>query len=168
MDLRELACKNGDVELFRDLIDFPDYNYYMHIGARFGNIEIVECCVDRGANDWNWGLVSACYGGHKEIAELMIEYGATNFTESLQICENLEVIKLLVSKTAKIKGWTICMENAASNGDLEIVEYFINRGVRSLDTALLNACRHGHLEVAKLLVKNGATLLEACVSRINH
>ena len=29
--------------------------------------------------NWNWGLVGACRGGHMDLAQLMIEQGATNW-----------------------------------------------------------------------------------------
>jgi len=32
--------------------------------------------IEKGANDWNWGLQGACEGGHYELAEWMIEKGA--------------------------------------------------------------------------------------------
>jgi len=33
--------------------------------------------ISKGANDWNYGLYGACYGGHMELVKLMISKGAT-------------------------------------------------------------------------------------------
>ena len=33
--------------------------------------------IKKGANDWDYGLEGACFGGNKEIAILMIKKGAT-------------------------------------------------------------------------------------------
>jgi len=34
--------------------------------------------IQKGANDWNGGLGRACYWGHRDLAELMIQHGATH------------------------------------------------------------------------------------------
>ena len=41
----------------------------------FNNNIFLKYCLKKGANDWDWGLESACLGGHKELANLMIEKG---------------------------------------------------------------------------------------------
>jgi hypothetical protein len=33
--------------------------------------------IEKGANDWNWGLRYACQSGHRKLASLMIKKGAT-------------------------------------------------------------------------------------------
>jgi ankyrin repeat protein len=47
-----------------------------HVG---GHIDIVKMMIDKGANDWNWGLRGACRSGHIEIIKLMIDKGANNW-----------------------------------------------------------------------------------------
>ena len=32
--------------------------------------------IEKGADDWNWGLGEACKGRHKEIIKLMVKKGA--------------------------------------------------------------------------------------------
>ncbi len=32
--------------------------------------------IEKGANDWNWGLEGACSSGNLEIVELMIQKSA--------------------------------------------------------------------------------------------
>ena len=34
--------------------------------------------IEKGADDWDGGLEGACYGGNRELADYMIEKGATN------------------------------------------------------------------------------------------
>ena len=43
-----------------------------------GHRELADLMIEKGATDWNWGLRMACYGGHRELADLMIEKGATH------------------------------------------------------------------------------------------
>ena len=42
-----------------------------------GHRDLAEFMIEKGANNWNWGLDAACYGGHRDFAEWMIEKGAT-------------------------------------------------------------------------------------------
>jgi hypothetical protein len=36
--------------------------------------------IEKGANWWDGGLVCACYGGHLDIVQLMIDKGTTYLT----------------------------------------------------------------------------------------
>ena len=44
-------------------------------------MKLVKLMIKYGANDFNLGLKGACYGGHKEIAELMIKYGEQKYND---------------------------------------------------------------------------------------
>ena len=44
-----------------------------------GDIKEILNAIDKGENNWNFGLCGACEGGHIEIVKLMIEKGATNW-----------------------------------------------------------------------------------------
>ena len=66
-----------------------------------GNKEIVELMIEKGANDWNKALRNACKGGKKEIVELMIEKGANDWNWGLRgACEggNKEIAKIMKHK----------------------------------------------------------------------
>ena len=39
--------------------------------------------IEKGANDFNYGLIEAYSNGHIEIVKLMIEKGANNWNEEL-------------------------------------------------------------------------------------
>lgn len=41
-----------------------------------GHKEIVELMIEKGANNFDWGLHKACEGGHKNLVLLMLELGA--------------------------------------------------------------------------------------------
>jgi hypothetical protein len=43
-----------------------------------GHKDLALLMIDKGATDWNGGLAWACWGGHKDLALLMIDKGATN------------------------------------------------------------------------------------------
>ena len=39
--------------------------------------------INRGANDWTWGLYDACLGGHASLVDLLIKYGANDWNLGL-------------------------------------------------------------------------------------
>ena len=49
-----------------------------------GNKEIVDLMLKHGATDYNGALISAIRGGHIEIAKMMFELGANNFEEAVE------------------------------------------------------------------------------------
>lgn len=82
----------------------------------------------------NCGLRGACFGGHMEMVELMVELGA---------CD-----------------WHGGLFAASEKGHLEIVEYMIRLGATDttrINQSLDHACMHGRREVADFLANNGAT-----------
>jgi hypothetical protein len=52
--------------------------------------------ITKGATNFNWGLIGACKGGHKDLAELMITKGANCLNSGLNsAC--LRAIKILLN-----------------------------------------------------------------------
>ena len=43
-----------------------------------GNIEIVNLMIQKGADNWSFGLGEACWKGNVEIVNLLIQKGATS------------------------------------------------------------------------------------------
>jgi hypothetical protein len=76
-------------------------------------------------------LQNACWGGHKELARLMIDKGATDFKYSL---------------------W-----NACAGGHKELVDYMIEQGATDWNGGFTNACRYGHLALIRYMLEKGAT-----------
>jgi hypothetical protein len=68
-----------------DLVDFfiekgaDDWNWGMRGAARGGHKELVDFFIEKGANDWDWGMYGAAEGGHKELVDFFIEKGANNW-----------------------------------------------------------------------------------------
>ncbi len=46
--------------------------------------------IEKGANNWNWGLYGACKGGNESIIKLMIEKGATRCDCNKSISEHIK------------------------------------------------------------------------------
>jgi ankyrin repeat protein len=104
--------------------------------CRGGYIELVQFMIERGANDWNYGLWNACYGDHIEIVWLMIEKGAYD--------------------------WNYGLLGACQSGHIELVQLMIEKGADDWNGGLMNACFGGHVELIRLMIEKGATRCYNC------
>ena len=82
----------------------PDYQKYntinqsMCLAAKYGNLEIVDQMLDKGANEYNYAMKRAAENGHIEIVDKMIALGTYNYDWSMIYAAkngHLEIVKLL-------------------------------------------------------------------------
>jgi ankyrin repeat protein len=116
-----------------------------------GSLETVEMLIEHGADvnavaHFNWtAMMVAAAKGHDEVIGLLLEHGA-----------NADV--------ADIYGWTPLMRAVHENRFAAVSLFLRSREVDleaaddSGATALHHAARQGHVEIAQLLVDNGAEL----------
>ena len=99
-----------------------------HIGR---HRDLAEWMIEKGATCWKGALRRACIGGHRELVKLMIEKGAT--------C------------------WNLALYGACEGGHRELVELMIEKGARDWNTGLEGACIGGHRKLAEFMIEKGAT-----------
>ncbi len=78
-----------------------DWKWGLRGACQSGDIDIIDLMIQKGADEWNWGLWGACEGGYTTIVNLMIEKGADDWN-CLWNVENLTLYKLYIKKTGKI------------------------------------------------------------------
>ncbi len=98
----ELACKKNDRKTVEYLLNRRNVHtgYYneLKIACKGGHIELVQLMIEKGATDWNWGLLGACRGGHMEIVKLMIEKDSSVMEYNKYVCienSNYHVLEYL-------------------------------------------------------------------------
>jgi ankyrin repeat protein len=146
--------------------------------AEEGNIEAVKQHLAAGADVNAMGrgtpLHYAAYGGHKEVAELLIAEGAdVNETNGIYTPldwaysdnQNRNADELRFTETAALlrkHGAKQGVElEAAKQGDIEAVKQFIDEGAdvnakdKNSATPLLHAASRGRKEIAELLISKG-------------
>lgn len=148
-----------------------------------GDLEAVRMLLTMGANPdgdnlppENKPLILAAQLGFTEVAELLLEHGATleilgdNKMTALYWASNenhLDTVRMLASHGAKvdIHGDGLLLRSAVANNHLEMIELLLELGVdiearRRLmdDTALIVAARTSHPAVLKLLLAKGADI----------
>lgn len=80
----ENTRNNGNIELEKFIIDttvgnLTWLNWHMINACSRGHIEIVKLLIDKGANDWDVGILTACNNGHTDIVELILNCRSTKF-----------------------------------------------------------------------------------------
>ena len=155
----------------------------INIAAEYGYIDIVKIYLEAGADPAD-GICNASRCGHLEIVKLLLNncesfYKNTRTNVSGNVLSNsvkfasqngyFEIVKLLVEKGAEpMHG--ICA--AARNGHTDIVRYLftVNAQLNKnrfdvmssctlpqyLNGGISEAATHGHIEIVKMFVDNGA------------
>lgn len=65
-------------------------------------MNIVLLMIEKGATEWNEGLVHACKGGHYQLVLLMIKKGADAWSYGLHNTEDPSIALLMIEKGADI------------------------------------------------------------------
>ena len=78
----------------------------------------------------DYGLSGACEGGHRDLVQMMIDLGATNFNYGLQ--------------------------SACYRGHRDLVQWMIDLGANNWDGGLYYACHGRHRDVAQMMLDHGA------------
>ena len=71
---------------------------FLYNACRKGDKNKILELIEKGANDWNFGLRGACFRGHKEIILMMIEKGATEIHYYVKYPKNKSILIYLIQK----------------------------------------------------------------------
>ena len=134
------ACSIGDIE--SALLEIQNNNYHnwnrgLANACYGGHKELALLMIEKGANDWNWVLANACLRGHKELALLMIKKGAN--------------------------AWNWGLTLACYGGHKALALLMIEKGADKWNWGLANACFGGHKELALLMIEKGADINQCSI-----
>ena len=97
-----LAVEVGDMTTVQKLADKALYLDWVMIRAAFcGHIDIVKFLFDKGANDFDSGLMGAAEAGHIDIVQLMLDKGAQYYNSAFIEAarhKQRDVVQLLLDK----------------------------------------------------------------------
>ncbi|MFA6166461.1 MAG: hypothetical protein WC700_07600 [Gemmatimonadaceae bacterium] len=160
MDLLFASIVNGSV--------FPReasmVNKSLIAAVGFDQSKSVLWCLEHGKwlerSNLECARRTAAWRGRGDILELLTEgYDSLDFPSYAKSAAgggHVDLLKRL------LQSWTINIltdiaENGAQAGNMEIVQLCLDRGLNSLDSALVGACRGGHKDLAVTLYSMGAT-----------
>ena len=133
-------------------------NNIMALAAKHGQKDIVELMIQKGATDFDWAMAFAAENGHKDIVKLMIQKGATNFKISMASAARYghkDIVELMIQKGAT--DFNRAMTYAALGSHKDIVELMIQKGATDFNGAMIYAALGGHKDIVELMIQNGAT-----------
>lgn len=95
------ACKHDNSAIAKFILkrNMFDSNLYLTYACYYGILEVIPLLIKSGANNWNTGLINACYcygerhERHEKIVSIMLDKGATNYNEAYRI--NMSIGKSL-------------------------------------------------------------------------
>lgn len=168
-------------------IDLSSYlSTGLYAAVQGGQPEVMQLLMDRGADPLTWHtegvdhenlLHIAARGTNNEVITLLLQKGLDpNITDreyywsalhfALSQGRSLSKVKLLLDAGAnpnarEDEGWT-SLHFAVEGGDLEIVQFLIDKGAdmevtTARDTPLMMAVRLGNAEAVKKLLANGCS-----------
>jgi hypothetical protein len=75
------VSEKGDKDLVRFFIQkgANNWDWGMYVAARGGHRGLVEFFIEKDAKDWDWGMRGAARGGHRDLVQFFIEKGADNW-----------------------------------------------------------------------------------------
>jgi len=101
--------------------EYEDANEAMIKVSEKGDKDLVKFFIQKGANDWDFGMEGAAEGGYRDLVDFFIEKGADN--------------------------WNWGMNGAARGGHRDLVQFFIEKGADSWDNGMFYAARGGHKDL---------------------
>lgn len=174
-----MACKSGNMDLVKYIIEIIDakpsidrnydWNRYLINACYGGNVEIIDLCIEKGADCWNQCAVTACESKNSnslDIYKFMVEKGTNTelmFCSCLrEACKigNVEIAKLLIGNINFLAlgadKLDKCFEKACYGGNIEIIELMINKGSDNWNKGMCGACGGGHNNIIELMIGKGS------------
>jgi hypothetical protein len=149
------ACRGGQYDLVVRMLSLgatPRFEGFMD-ACRGGHYEIVSLLkgdIDTCAG----GLRASCRGGHRELVDLMLEWGATDFSGGLvSACYrgNHQIINLMLQLGAH--DYDKGLVEACRGGHLDCVDWMLQLGATDLNGGIQGAYNHGHSEIVLYLTE---------------
>jgi hypothetical protein len=183
---RSCACdyKNNTLDIIKYLVhlgandyntaskntcNFDNIKYLISIGADNYNDILENIClncvhdktdkiiylISLGANNYNTALKLLCCGEDLDIIKYLVNLGADNYNEGLLNTKKLSIIMYLISIGAN--DFDGAFEQACRYRWIDAINYYyIEKKVRSVNRALLSACKsvYNNLFIIKHLIKS--------------
>ena len=128
--------------------------------ALYGYLDSLEYLVaNYGVSNFRMIGMFGAIGGHKNVVDYAIENGAKNYVEMAREAAQYghkELLLYLLTFIHKIEDLESIANYAAYNGNIELMEIMIDKGVNSYDQMAITAADSGKLNAIKFLIKKGA------------
>jgi hypothetical protein len=152
-----LAAEIGDIETMDKIMrkegDGKYLKYFMEAAASKGNMTSVKYLLEKGLHP-NEGLGSAALKNQKDVLNILLEKGATDYNKGLiyaALGGHMELLKFFIDKGANF--FNGAMYNAINAGNIKMVKYLIEKGADDFGCGLAAAATAANFEMVKFFMK---------------
>ena len=160
--LEHLCLKNHrhllEILIKKDSKKKLNLNYGLSSACWGGHRDLVQMMIDLGATSMGLGLQSACEGGFKDLAQWMMDLGANDVNSGLWgACEggHQDLAQWMINYGAT--DWNRGLRGACYGGFKDLAQMMIDHGAQDWDWGLRGACSGGHRDLAQWMLDLGAT-----------
>jgi len=153
---KNLECVKFLYNIYKNQLTLNDLNFALEDACKTGNIEIVKFLLSLNANNYDAAFISACQYGYLDIVKLFYPY-IKNITNGFQLacqCNNINVVKFLI-KDIKIEEMEELFYHAVTNEYIEIVELFLNSGIKPSTNVIETAQNLQLTDIIKIFYDKG-------------
>jgi peroxiredoxin family protein len=129
--------------------------------CKSGDTELIKQMMDEGSNNWDVGLQGVCKGGHVNAIKCLFQnklFAPTNIQQAINIALKEKHIELLVCIINKYN-YPACdlLENISHLTTSEkynlLLSVTINKQPHEWNSMIKCGCKYGNIEIVKCLIK---------------
>lgn len=163
----EGACVGGILKIVKILRFDVNIRCYFSYACKGKHMNVIEFMMANDYGSVNEGLWGACEGGHFDLVKIFlskeetIKFSKGAFTKAAECIDsgleracingNLELINYLIDKGAE--RWNCALAGACEGGHVNIIDDMIMRGADEWNRALAGACKGGHMNIIERFIK---------------
>tara|TARA_R110001599_G_scaffold207862_3_gene405103 strand:- start:987 stop:1766 length:780 start_codon:yes stop_codon:yes gene_type:complete len=155
-----IAFKKYNPEKFYKIWkDDPNiYTKALEQAVKINDMHIVRLMLDKGVVKLDRALTFAVLGRYTDMIRLLLEKGADNYDFPLMAAAStptdMRLVEFFLSKGATLnKGmWVAIRDN-----NLDLVNFFIDKGYTDYNRGLSTASERGYINIVQLFIDKGAT-----------
>lgn len=119
--------------------------------AEDGILDVVKYAETQRKFNWNKILEKAALGGDINIVRYTLDKGARRLAKAFYNAAkvgNLHIIRLFESLTSNVP-YSAGLQGAAERGDIDLINYFVEKGASAWEDAAERAAYGGHLDIVQ-------------------
>lgn len=126
-----------------------DWNVGLLNGCEYGNIQLVKCMVEHGANNLKPAIKLALVNGHKEIFTYLVDYDNHIQHDYHNPYNNMEIASIIMNHQNQ---YAFDLSDAISSRNIELITSLIEKGEIMLNKHMIQACERGDKEIAEFII----------------
>jgi hypothetical protein len=121
----QLLKNNNKVVVWKNNIKQQPPNWCLFHASEGGHRDLVNLFITKGATDWNWALQAASCGGHRDLVDFFIAKGANHWDWALEGASrggHRDLVDLFIAKGAN--NWNLALYFASHGDHQDLIEFF--------------------------------------------